>query len=185
MHTLPAGLFDQNAEFFADADMKAFCLTGGRAVSIDELSGNMIATIEADMLQHPEKLKGIAKMGIYGRMPVINQYVVCNYGGFDHTPDMINGQLQQKEYWPCPKRGICKMEGIVCDSLKTNIGEVLTSSEVKVLKHVAMGYLDKEIAHKLNIAIGTVTTHTRNIRKKTGFQRKADLTRFATQKHLI
>jgi len=185
MHTLPAGIFDQNAEFFADSNMQAFCLTGGRAIGINELSADMIEAIEADMINHPEKLKGIAKMGITGRMPVINQYLVCNYGGFDHTPDMINGQLQEKEYWPCPNRGICKMEGIVCDSLKTATGEILTATEVKVLKHVAIGLLDKEIATELNIAIGTVTTHTRNIRRKTGFQRKADLTRFATQKHLI
>lgn len=124
-------------------------------------------------------------MGITERLPRIKQAIVCMYGGFDNSPDIKDGELQTAEYWPCPKRGSCAFEGKLCDSLKTDTGDHLTPRHIEILKLIANGYQDKEIASQLNLSISTVTTHNREIRTRTGLARKADLTRFAIQKNLI
>ncbi|MDB4919821.1 LuxR C-terminal-related transcriptional regulator [Mucilaginibacter sp.] len=182
--TLPAGLRDNNYEFFAD-DNRACFITQGAVAEVDKLSEQMLQAIESELGKYPEKLKGINKMGVSGRLPVINQFMICNYGGFDSKPDLVNYQLGETEYWPCPKRGTCAFEGIVCDGLRTNTGEVLSKREIEVVKHIATGELDKNIAHNLNISHSTLTTHTRNIRRKTKLFRKADITRFAYENTLI
>ena len=45
---------------------------------------------------------------------------------------------------------------------------VLTNREQEILNHVSRGYLDKEIAHLLNISIWTVHNHVKNIYDKLG-----------------
>ncbi len=45
---------------------------------------------------------------------------------------------------------------------------VLTNREQEILNHVSRGYLDKEIAHLLNISIWTVHNHVKNVYEKLG-----------------
>ena len=45
---------------------------------------------------------------------------------------------------------------------------VLTNREQEILNHLSRGYLDKEIAHLLNISIWTVHNHVKNIYDKLG-----------------
>lgn len=53
----------------------------------------------------------------------------------------------------------------------------LTKQENKIAHLVAKGFSEKEIASMLFVAYGTVHTHTRNIRRKTGARNIADITR--------
>jgi DNA-binding NarL/FixJ family response regulator len=64
----------------------------------------------------------------------------------------------------------------------TGIGS-LTKRELDVFSYIDL--YDKEIADKLKIKVTTVTTHTQNIRKKTGLANKREMTRCATQIGLI
>lgn len=187
MQNLAAGLLptDNRIEFYACNNMAAYCITAGNVVTVDGFSDEILSVIRKDMALHPDKLKGIAAMGVTGDLEVLNQYVVCNYGGFDNSPDLVNGELMHKEYWPCPKRGTCRQEGIVCDGLKTESGKYLTPAEIKVTSMVGKGYLDKEIANELCIAESTVATHTQNIREKAGLKRKAEIAVFAKTHNLI
>ncbi|GAA4327592.1 hypothetical protein GCM10023149_31090 [Mucilaginibacter gynuensis] len=182
---LPAGLLDNNVEFFVDADLQAYKLKNGTRIAFDDFDNETMDVIRRNMWQYPEKVAELMLMGITNTHEMLRQYLICNYGGFDNKADMVDGQLQESEYWPCPKRGQCPHEGRLCDNLRTDTGEVLTRREIEVLKVVAKGKLDKEIADQLFISLGTVTTHTKNIRAKTGLYRKVDLARFATQKNLI
>lgn len=61
----------------------------------------------------------------------------------------------------------------------------LSERELQVIRLIASGDLDKEIALKLQMSIHTVTTHNRNIRRKTGSMRKTDITRYAHQQNLV
>ena len=45
---------------------------------------------------------------------------------------------------------------------------VLTNREQEILNHLSRGYLDKEIAHLLNISIWTVHNHVKNVYEKLG-----------------
>jgi len=57
--------------------------------------------------------------------------------------------------------------------------------EEQVLCLIADGYSSKEIARNLLIAPSTVEVHRRNIMRKIGLHKVADLTRYAVRKHMV
>jgi DNA-binding CsgD family transcriptional regulator len=61
----------------------------------------------------------------------------------------------------------------------------LGGREAQVLKLVAVGRTSKEIARHLAISPSTVDVHRRNIMRKLGLHKAADLTRFAIRHHMI
>ena len=63
--------------------------------------------------------------------------------------------------------------------------DVLSDREIEVLKLLASGLANKEIADKLNISINTVTTHRKNISQKTGIKSVSGLTIYAVVKKLV
>ena len=56
---------------------------------------------------------------------------------------------------------------------------ILSSREIEVLSLVAQGYLNKEIADRLNISLTTVITHRKNIVEKLGMKSVSALTIYA------
>ncbi len=58
-------------------------------------------------------------------------------------------------------------------------GVPLSKREVEVLRLVALGYANKEIAEELFISVRTVETHKTHIMQKTGYRTRSELTRFA------
>jgi DNA-binding NarL/FixJ family response regulator len=63
--------------------------------------------------------------------------------------------------------------------------EVLSERETDVLRLLATGHANKEIADKLNISTNTVITHRKNISQKTGIKSVSGLTIYAVVKKLI
>lgn len=61
----------------------------------------------------------------------------------------------------------------------------LSLREIEVLKLVAMGYINKEIADKLSISINTVLTHRKNITSKLGIRSVSGLSVYAIMNGLI
>ena len=61
----------------------------------------------------------------------------------------------------------------------------LTQREVDVIRLVAAGRTDREIADELVIAVRTVTTHVGNILNKTGAANRAEAASFANQRGLV
>jgi two-component system NarL family response regulator len=57
--------------------------------------------------------------------------------------------------------------------------------EEEVLRLIADGYSSKQIARQLDIAPSTVDVHRRNIMRKVGLHKVADLTRFAIRHHMV
>lgn len=61
----------------------------------------------------------------------------------------------------------------------------LTNREEEILRLIVKGYLNKEIAEKLNISHNTVLTHRKNIISKTEIKTVSGLTFYAIRKGLI
>jgi len=61
----------------------------------------------------------------------------------------------------------------------------LTERELKVLRLLAKGAPNKEIAQTLNISLGTVRFHTSNIYTKLGVSNRTEATRLVLEKGLI
>lgn len=66
------------------------------------------------------------------------------------------------------------------------VGEVLLSErETDVLKLVAKGYVNKEIAHKLGISPATVGTHIKNLYRKLAVHSRVQVVRAAQERGLL
>ena len=57
--------------------------------------------------------------------------------------------------------------------------KVLSDREIEVMALIAQGYINKEIANKLNIGLTTVVTHRKNIMEKLGMRSVSALTIYA------
>ncbi|MFZ5945184.1 MAG: response regulator transcription factor [Bacillota bacterium] len=64
-------------------------------------------------------------------------------------------------------------------------GKKLSQREKEVLKLVAQGFTDKEIAEDLNISIKTVESHKHRIKEKLGLKRLAELIRYAIENNIL
>jgi len=58
-------------------------------------------------------------------------------------------------------------------------GNPLTERESEVLRHIALGYSNQEIADKLNVSVKTVESHKANALKKLEMRSRKDIIRFA------
>ena len=61
----------------------------------------------------------------------------------------------------------------------------LSMREIEVLRLVVQGYINKEIADRLNISLTTVITHRKNITEKLGIKSVSGLTIYAVMQGLI
>jgi DNA-binding CsgD family transcriptional regulator len=80
--------------------------------------------------------------------------------------------------WNCKKE--CVMETVIAAQLR-----VLTPRELEVLKLVAEGHTNQEIADQLVISIKTVQAHRANVMEKLGLRNVTHLVRFAVRTGLI
>jgi LuxR family transcriptional regulator of csgAB operon len=62
---------------------------------------------------------------------------------------------------------------------------VLTTREVEIVKQVALGQRNMEVARRLFISEGTVKMHLYNIYKKLDLDSRSKLTRYAQEKRII
>jgi two-component system response regulator NreC len=68
---------------------------------------------------------------------------------------------------------------------RTPQGVPLSSREVDVIRLVAAGYTNKEIADELYLSVRTVETHKTHIIQKTGLRARSDIVRFATESGIV
>ena len=61
----------------------------------------------------------------------------------------------------------------------------LTAREREVLRHIARGYMYKEVALRLGISAKTVETHVSAVLRKLQLTNRSELTRWATDRRLI
>lgn len=71
------------------------------------------------------------------------------------------------------------------EDLSTKTKDVLTTREQEVLKLVAEGHTNQEIAEKLVISLKTVQTHRAHIMEKLHFHDRVDLVKYALSKGII
>ena len=61
----------------------------------------------------------------------------------------------------------------------------LSTREMQVLRRLALGYTNREIADTYSISVKTIDTYRRRLLKKLNLRNNADLSRFAIQNRLI
>ena len=63
--------------------------------------------------------------------------------------------------------------------------KILTDREIEVMSLIVQGFINKEIADKLNIGLATVVTHRKNIMDKLGFKSVSALTIYAVMNGIV
>lgn len=63
--------------------------------------------------------------------------------------------------------------------------ELLSQREIEVLKYIALGYTQKEIADEIDVSIKTVETYKTRIMEKTGANKRSMLVRFALKHGIL
>jgi two-component system response regulator NreC len=58
-------------------------------------------------------------------------------------------------------------------------GVPLTDKESEVLRHIALGYSNQEIAHKMNVSVKTIESQKANSLKKLAMRSRKDIIRYA------
>ncbi len=74
---------------------------------------------------------------------------------------------------------------LIRGSRNPGVGESLSMRELQVLRKLALGATNKEIAVTYNISIKTVDTYRSRVLKKLGLRNNADLSRYAIQNKLV
>ncbi len=91
---------------------------------------------------------------------------------FENQKQVVE-QFQDFFFEPHPSTETADSEGL------------LSERETEVLRSVATGYSNKEIADQLFISVNTVITHRKNITEKLGIKTIAGLTVYAIMNHII
>jgi DNA-binding NarL/FixJ family response regulator len=102
----------------------------------------------------------------------------------DDVVQAIRSAAQGHPYL-CQQLATLMLQGARSQRLDARERHGLGHREEEVLRLIADGYSSKEIARQLDIAPSTVDVHRRNIMRKIGLHKVADLTRFAIRHHMI
>lgn len=113
---------------------------------------------------------------------IVSRFVRCNFSPADNRPDIRNGSFCNFEYVPCPLRGECKLENIVC---APKYKPSLRASELRVMRMWFEGYDEEEIADALNISQYTVHNHIRNAYARLGVHSRSEFIKYAVLHNLF
>lgn len=180
--SLPAGLFGYDLEIFAQGDL-LYTLYNGNQILFDDLPEIIRDIFLKEMLKDKAAVAALVRLNITEESAMLRQYVWCNWGGWNRIPD-FDGTHLNREYWDCGCRGCCLFEGKLCKAINID-GEIITPRELEIIKLIADGDIDKEIADKLNIAYHTVTKHRQNIEKKLHARSKVDIAVWAAKNNIV
>lgn len=180
---LPPGLEDDGVEFYVGGnDIK--CLHKGNRYEWGSFPCWIIEKIEQDMIANPEAMKALVAWDITDSEEMMRQYIVCRFGGFDGFADITpEGKIEHTEYFDCGRRGSCSFEGKLCPSFKVG-DEHLTKQELNIIRKIASGKHNKQIADELYISEETVSSHNKNIQRKLGVPSKLGIIPWAVKRNI-
>lgn len=87
-------------------------------------------------------------------------------------PQLVHSLLRLEQYAHAHGRHLPPMPSVLQ-------AKILSDREIEVLALICQGFINKEIAHKLNIGLSTVITHRKNIMDKLGVKSVSALTIYA------
>jgi DNA-binding NarL/FixJ family response regulator len=76
-------------------------------------------------------------------------------------------------------------QAVIAEQLRQPTNLVLTRREREIVRHVALGLRNAEVAERLSISEGTVKTHLNNVFQKLGFRDRAELVLYAVRVGII
>lgn len=118
----------------------------------------------------------------YFRYRIVSRFVRCNFGDLDDIPDISQSMRCNFEYVPCPLRGECRLDGIVCHP---EFNHQLSPAELQVMRLVYDGLTEEVIGERLKLSPHTIHTHVRNAYARLDIHSKAEFIRYAADNSLF
>ena len=85
---------------------------------------------------------------------------------------------------PSMTRGLLELNALTAPPSRRNHHEALTSREIDVVRLLASGHTNRQIADKLFLSVRTVESHRAHILGKLGLTSRAELVRWAVEKKI-
>lgn len=178
------GLRDSGIEFFNDEQNKVKVFSQGKLTDFYDVTFATLIILREALAQEND-VDTILKEWFPGsEMKRMEKFASCRFGGLDFKPDIKDMKLQMGEYWPCPLRGVCKGEGIVCQTLIYNDHEI-TPSEIKLIKLLATNLTNEALADKMHMPMGTFNFFKKELYKKLNVQTKQEAALIAVELNLL
>lgn len=118
----------------------------------------------------------------YKRFRMVSRFLKCNFGIIDQTLD-LNDQGQFKfECVPCPLRGECKHENMICNP---KFDSQISDGEMRVLRLLYHGMTREDIADKLCLSPKTVNNHIWNAYTRIGVHTLSEFMEYANSHNLF
>lgn len=112
---------------------------------------------------------------VYYDFLIVRGFIKCNFIVHDNKMDIDENGNFNTEFVLCPRTGECLECGVICNSPANT---ELSEREIDVLRLIAQGYDNVEIANQLYISANTVHNHRNNILKKLYKNNTAELVKY-------
>lgn len=129
-----------------------------------------------------EEYKGCALNRPYYRFRIASRFIRCNFGQLDSIPDISATGKCNFECIPCPLRGECKYDRVIC---RPEFDHKLSAAEFPVLRMWYEGHSLEEIAEHLCLSPHTVNNHIRNAYRRLDIHTRSEFVKFASQASLF
>lgn len=116
------------------------------------------------------------------RYRIVKRFIRCNFGNIDNVQDIDGTGTWHLECVPCPLRGECRLENIVC---RPAFNHKISDAEFRVLRLWYMGYNKDEIANALYLSVHTINNHIQNAFVRLGIHEKAEFFKYAKEHKLF
>lgn len=126
--------------------------------------------------------KGCALNRSYYRFRIVTRFIRCNFAPLDNIPDFSNNSRCSFEFVPCPLRGECRHERVIC---RPEFDHKLSVAEMPVLRLWFNGLAIDDIAEQLCLSPHTIHNHIRHAYQRLNIHSKAEFVRYATQTNLF
>lgn len=177
------GLVGGDLEFFIERG-KAKFLQNGKVRPIARLAFPVIEKIKEAISADPTLETELKHHHPDSEWKRIEMFIRCRFGGMDYIADMQKGELSDGEYWPCPLRGICRSEGIICKSPSYE-GQPIDKDDVKMIQLLTTSQTNEVIADELHLPMGSFHLAKKNLYRKLNVFTKQELTKIAIKLNLI
>ncbi len=168
--------------FNQEGDVKI--IMNGRIKPFSEASFQVISILNEQVEKEPESKAILEEWHPNSPTKQIKQFAACRFGGLDFKADILNNQLQDGEYHPCPHRGVCPAAGILCKSPMYN-GKRLTPMYVNLMIQLSSTATNLVIAESLSLCIGTFHLIKKNLYELLGVQTKQEVALIARDLNLV
>lgn len=150
--------------------------------TVRELHGFISEFYPAALAKLEERFKKFSSNIVYYRYKIVRMFCKCNFGLIDNVPDIDACGLVHFEHVPCPMRGDCPFENIVCHP---KFNSQISEAEMRVLELLHRCTPRDEIAVQLCLSPHTVNNHIKNAYQRIGVHKDAEFIVYASKHNLF